>query len=315
MTPSISISQIKYVLSLERTRSFSDAADACFVTQSTLSTMIKKLENQIELKIFDRKTKPLSLTLEGDILIKQFKVLYHEYENLTDLIQTTKDVLSGTLKIGIIPTLAPFLLPLFLDDLVSKYPKVNFIIHEITTNEIVHLLKLRELDVGVLSIPIDDNALEQKTLFKEDFLVYDTNKSDKQKKVYSVDDIEVSRLWLLEESHCLTNQIGKICHLKKKSNLNQNLEFKSGSILSLLQMVNMHSGLTLLPRLASMNKTIIEEKYLYPLKKPCPAREIGFLYHPTFAKRGLLNIFEAEIMTAIKPVLSKIKQVEIVRPI
>lgn len=314
MIPSISLSQIKYVLSLDITRSFSDAADACFVTQSTLSTMIKKLEDQIELKIFDRKTKPLSLTPEGTILIKQFKILYHEYENLTDLIQTTKDVLSGTLKIGIIPTLAPFLLPLFLDDLVSKYPKVSFIIHEITTNEIIHLLKLREIDVGVLSIPIEDKSLDQKSLFKEDFLVYDTNKSDKKNKTYRVDDIDVSRLWLLEESHCLTNQIGKICHLKKKSNLKQNLEFKSGSILSLLQLVNMHNGLTLLPRLASMNKNIIEEKYLYRINDPRPAREIGFLYHPNFAKKGLLNIFEKEIMAAIKPILSKLKQVEIVHP-
>ena len=312
---SISISQIKYALALEKTGSFSEAASSCFVTQSTLSTMIKKLEDYIDIKIFDRRTKPLSLTSEGKTLINQFKLINHEYENLTEIIQNTKDELSGNLKIGIIPTLAPFLLPLFLDKLVSKYPKINFAIYEITTNEIVNLIKLREIDLGILSIPINDKTLDQKSLFKEDFLVYDTGESLKNNHKYKVDDIDISRLWLLEESHCLTNQIGKICHLKKKSPTNQNLEYKSGSILSLLQLVKLHKGVTLLPRLATMNKSLVKEKYLYPIVNPKPARDIGVVSHPNFAKKRLLHLFEAEIIKAVKPVLKKLSKLEIINPL
>lgn len=312
---SISLSQIKYVLALEKTGSFSEAAEMCFVTQSTLSTMIKKLEHQIDLTLFNRKSKPLSITPEGKILIQQFKIIYHEYENLTELIQDTKGELYGTLKISIIPTLAPFLLPLFLDKLVSNYPNINFIIHEITTNEIIKLLKSRELDIGILSIPIDNVGLQQKSLFKEDFLVYDTNNLKKSKQKYKVDDIDVSRLWLLEESHCLTNQIGKICHLRKKRKLNQNLVYKSGSILSLLQLVNTNNGLTLLPRLATLNKNIINEKFVFPLTSPCPVREIGIVTHPNFAKKRLLNILEKEIIKAVKPHLKKLRKVEVINPL
>ncbi len=311
---SISRSQIQYVLALDRTGSFSEAADYCFVTQSTLSTMIKKLEDQIVLRLFDRKSKPITLTPEGRALIDQFKIIHHEYENLSELIQETRDELYGTLKIGIIPTLAPFLLPLFLDKLITNHPDINFTVHEITTSEIVHLLKMRELDVGILSIPIADSGLVQKSLFKEDFLVYDANESKNKRKKYKVDEIDVSRLWLLEESHCMSNQIGKICQLRKNRKLNKNLVYRSGSILSLLQLVKSNQGLTLLPRLATLHKSIIDEHYLSSLESPSPAREIGIVTHPNFTKKRLLIFLEEEILTAVEPVLKKYKELNVVDP-
>lgn len=122
---SITINQIKYVLELERTGSFSEAADKCFVTQSTLSTMVKKLELSLGIELFDRKKKPIQLTLEGQRLITQFKVVFNESENLLEMVQETKEEYQGSLNIGIIPTLAPFLLPLFLDKVVKNFPKLN----------------------------------------------------------------------------------------------------------------------------------------------------------------------------------------------
>ncbi|MEM9548932.1 MAG: hydrogen peroxide-inducible genes activator [Bacteroidota bacterium] len=311
---SISRSQIQYVLALERTGSFSEAADYCFVTQSTLSTMIKKLEEQIEMRLFDRKSKPIALTTEGRALIDQFKIIHHEYENLTELIQETRDELYGTLKIGVIPTVAPFLLPLFLEKLISNHPDINFTVHEITTGEIVHLLQMRELDVGILSIPIANRGLVQKSLFKEDFLVYDANEISKKRKRYKVDEIDVSRLWLLEESHCMSNQIGKICQLRKNRKMNKNLVYRSGSILSLLQLVKSNQGLTLLPRLATLHKSIIDEQFLSTLENPSPAREVGIVTHPNFTKKRLLNILEKEILKAVKPVLKRNRELNVVDP-
>lgn len=311
---SISQSQIQYVLALSRTGNFSEAADLCHITQSTLSTMIKRLEEQVNLKLFDRSSKPIQLTSEGEILIKQFRILNHEYENLQELISETRQELFGSLHIGIIPTVAPFLIPLFLSDLIDSYPNINFKIQELTTQEISNHIKTREIDIGILSIPIKGKDFHLRSLYKEDFLIYDIRTAGYPKRKYRVEDIDLSRLWLLEESHCMTHQIGKICHLKNKRNLNQNLEYKSGSILTLLQLVNMNKGLTLLPRLATLNKSIIKEKNLYAFNNPCPVREIGMITHVNFSKKRLLDILEQEITTAVKPYLKRIRNIEVINP-
>jgi len=196
---SISITQIQYVLALHEHGSFSDAADHCFVTQSTLSTMIKKLESQIGFQLFDRKSKPITLTNEGIGLINQFRLTNKEYGDLLHSIDALKEEYSGTLKIGIIPTVAPFLLPLFLGQVVSKYPDVSFIISESTTQHIVTDVKSRELDIGILSLPILDKTLIQSHLYSEDFLVYDTrDHGNTQGKHYAIDEIDHSRLWLYQ---------------------------------------------------------------------------------------------------------------------
>jgi len=314
LNSSISINQINYAIALYETGSFSEAADLCCISQSTLSTMIKKLENQINFQLFDRKTKPVELTKEGKLLIGQFKIIHNEYDILLEMAQEAKEAFYGTLNIGIIPTLAPFLLPLFLDKLLTNYPKVEFKIYEITTNEIVNRLKLRELDIGVLSIPIKDKELIETSLFEEDFLVYDARKYSKKKNKYKINDIDVSRLWLLEESHCLSSQIGKICHLKKKHKANRNLVFNSGSILSLLGLVNLNKGITLLPQLVTLQNKIVNQKFVYSLQSPVPVREIGLVTFKHFTKKRLFKILEQEIITAVKPLVKNTRKMHIIEP-
>ncbi len=314
MISSISTNQIKYVLALEKTGSFSEAADLCFVTQSTLSIMIKKLENQCNLILFDRKSKPITLTKEGEELINQLKLIYQEFEVLQEIIQGTNQEFYGNLRIGIIPTLAPFLLPLFLNKLVTNYPNINFSIDEITTQEITKRIKTRELDIGILSLPIEDQELIQTSLFNESFLIYDASGTFSRNKKYKIKDIDVSRLWLLEESHCLSSQIEKICLLKKMDTSKHNLEFKSGSILSLLELVNMNKGLTLLPKLATLQKNLIKPSYIFNLVNPIPAREIGIITHPNFSKKRLLDILEIEIKKSVKPLLDKTKRIQLINP-
>ncbi|MEM6397403.1 MAG: LysR family transcriptional regulator [Bacteroidota bacterium] len=311
---SITINQVKYLLALERTGSFSDAAEACFVTQSTLSTMIKKLENQVGIQLFDRSTKPVKLTPEGLKLIDQFKVLHNEYENLTELIQETKNRFEGVLKIGIIPTLAPFLLPLFLDKFMSRHTDLQFNISEITTNQILKNLRLREIDIGILSLPLNDTEFEETSLFQEDFLVYDARKPSAKNKTYQISDIDLSRLWLLEESHCLTSQIGKICNLRATVQTKEKLVFNSGSILSLLELVDMNSGITLLPRLATLQSNIIEPDFLFPIEHPVPARDVGLVTHKSFTKRRLFKMLKEDISEAVAPYLKTNEGVELVAP-
>ncbi len=313
---SISRTQIEYVLALEQTGSFSKAAEKCFVTQSTLSTMIKKMENQINMVLFDRKSKPILPTKECKLLMPQFKIMLREYEHLEEHIQGLTKNFHGTFKIGILPTLAPFLLPLFLNKLITKYQDVNFSIHEITTKEIVELLKQRELDIGILSLPINEDGLNESTLFYEDFLVYDTNKSDDQrsKKTYKIDDIDMNRLWLLEESHCMSNQIVNICQLRKKRKINANLIYNSGSIFSLLEFVNINQGITLLPRLAAQNEKLVDQSCLYDLQSPRPVRAIGVLTHPNFSKNKLKEVLEKQIIKAVKPHLKRYQSIKVIEP-
>lgn len=312
MTASISIPQIKYLLALEQTGSFSLAAEACFVTQSTLSTMIKKLETQIGLSLFDRSSKPIQMTEEGSALLSQFRQVQREMENLEELIQLTKNEFYGSMRIGIIPTIAPFLLPLFLDKLVGKYPHVIFSIDEITTNDITNRVKQRELDVGILSLPVNEKDLLQQTLFLEDFLVYDARQPTH--KNYKVKDIDPSRLWLLEEGHCMTTQIEKICVLRKQRQSSSNLVYKSGSILSLLELVKSNKGITLLPRLATLRENLLDTNCIYPLMGTTPVRKIGVITHPNFAKKRLLKILVDEILEAVQPILSKKKKVQVINP-
>jgi len=311
---SITINQVKYVLALHKFGSFSEAADACYITQSTLSTMIKKLEKSLDIELFDRKTKPIVLTQEGEKLIAQFIVVNNETENLLELIQETKEEYSGTLQIGIIPTIAPFLLPLFLDKMVNKFPNIEFNILEITTDNIIHRLKLREIDLGILSLPIEDKEIDSISLFKEEFMVYDASKTSKKNKKYTISDIDVNRLWLLEESHCLSNQIEKICHLRNKSRGKSNLIFKSGSILTLLKLIHQSKGITLLPKLATQQTSLIKKKYVYDLKPPIPVRDIGIATHINFNKKRILEILKKEIVEAVKPKLGESKEHQVIKP-
>lgn len=304
---SISYNQIKYVIALEKCGSFSIAADKCFVTQSTLSTMIKKLEDQLELKLFDRSYKPIVLTPEGQKLIDQFRVLENEYDRLVDLGEQTRVGFYGNLKIGIIPTLAPFLLPLFLDRISIKYPDLNLEINETTTYEIISKLELREIDIGILSIPLEEPEMIQESLFKEEFMVYDTRKNTTKSKAYKINDIDISKLWLLEESHCLTSQIGKICQLKNEWKSESNLKLMTGSIFSLLELVKLKNGITLLPKLATFNKGVVDPKNIYRLEKPVPVRDIGLVTTSSFVKKDSYDLLKKEIIKSVSPHLRKEK--------
>lgn len=309
---SITLLQIKYLLALEKTGSFSLAAVDCHVTQSTLSTMIRKLEDQLDLLLFNRTSKPVTMTLEGKLLLHQFKQIQHSVETLGELVQETKDDFYGTMRIGVIPTIAPFLFPLFLDKLVISYPNINFIIDEITTDDIVYRLKQRELDVGIVSLPIVDKELVEQVLYYEDFLVYDASQPDI--KNYRVTTMDTNKIWLLEEGHCMRTQVERICMVNKKREFSKNLVYNSGSILSLLELVKINKGMTLIPRLASIRNQLIDENCIYKIAGDTPVRQVGLITHPNFAKKRMLKVLVEHITVAVKPILKKKNNFKIIEP-
>lgn len=300
----MNIQQIEYVIALSELKNFGQAADRCFITQSTLSTMIARFEDEIGILVFDRKTKPVTITKEGEPIIHQLKIIAKEIENLQEVIHALKGEISGVLKIGIIPTVGPYLIPLFLQDFVEKFPNIHFEISEITTDKIVSYIEKRELDIGIVSIPLNYPDLLEMPLYHEPFMLFDSAHR-KQDAPLTILDIDFNRLWLLEEGHCMRTQVEKICGLHEQQVLNRNLDYKSGTIDTLLKFVSRNKGITLLPLLATLDFTEDKKGMLSVFADPVPARNIGLLIHKHFVKKNLLESLQREIQNRVLPLVGR----------
>ncbi len=291
----MNIQQFQYVLAVVDLKNFEAAAEKCSVTQSTLSTMIGKFEAEIGIKIFNRKTKPVSITAEGEQIISKLKVVLNEIDSLRNVIQELKGEMVGELRIGIIPTMAPYLLPLFLTDFASLFPKVKMIVREMTTSQIQQELKIRSLDIGVLALPIGDPELEEIELFSEPFLIYDCTEDPCDSKV-DISRLDYSKLCLLQEGHCLRTQVQRICELSDQlAKTDVNFEFESGSMDSLLRITRTRKGITVIPYLASFDLTDGEDGELLEFESPVPVRKVGLITHKYFVKKRLLKGFQEVI--------------------
>lgn len=299
----MNIQQINYILAVNELKNFGLAADKCCISQSTLSTMIIRFEEEIGISIFDRKSKPVATTKEGEKILGQLKIISKEFDNLNEIIQTQKGEIKGELRIGVIPTVAPYLLPRFLTDFTSKFPKMNFVINEVTTATIIDRITKRELDVGIVSLPLDQPELVEIPLYNEKFVFYDC-KTIESDKIITVDKIDFNRLWLLEEGHCMRTQIEKICDLEKYHSEN-NLKYQSGTIDSLMRFVRMNNGITLLPYLATLEYSDEERSKLSSFESPVPVRTIGLAVHKHFVKKHILELLELEIQDKIIPLLQR----------
>lgn len=311
----MNIRQFEYVLAVAEWKNFGLAAEKCFVTQSTLSTMIGRFEDEIGIKIFDRKTKPVTITREGEEIISQLKVIEKEVFNLKERVQSIKGEMVGELKIGVIPTVAPYLLPEFLNDFTRKNPKMNFRVREMTTQIIEDLLVKRELDVGIIAIPIENKDLIEIPLYNEPFVLYDCTE-EPQNDVVSLESIDYSKFWLLQEGHCLHTQVSTLCdkHISK-INSEVKFDFRAGSIESLIRFVRMNGGVTLLPYLACLEFLPKERKKLSYFKAPIPVRTIGLAVHRHFTKQQLLQELRKDIREKIIPLIKSEDRELVVSPV
>ena len=284
--------QLEYILAVEEHQSFSRAADARFISQPALSMMIQKLEEELDVKIFDRSKQPIIPTDPGHAILEQARVILREVSKLHEITRQQRETLGGNLSIGIIPTLAPYLLPFFLQPFLQKFPAVHLKIYEYTTENIVERLKKGQLDAGLLVTPLPQAFLNEQPLFYEGFYVY---AHDEYAKHYLLpEDINPDELWLLEEGHCLRSQILNLCELRKQSNAQ--LEFEAGSIDTLMKMVDHQSGVTIIPELATLTLSDEQRKRLRPFAPPVPVREVSLVTHRDFVKKSLIEALKAEIL-------------------
>jgi LysR family hydrogen peroxide-inducible transcriptional activator len=306
----MNIQQLEYIVALDKYKSFSRAAEACFITQATLSTMVKRLEIELELTIFDRKGNPLITTDCGREIINEAQIVLRHSNRIKQLADEQKLNIVGNLKIGIIPTVAGNLLHRILPGILAKYPQLKLFIEEITTKNIINKLRTNEIDVGIISTPLNDDDIEEDILYYEKLLAYGPS-VQRTKKYKSPKDISDEKIWLLEEGNCLTDQIIDVCSLNLKK-MNTNLSFKPNSFDSLLNIVDEMKGITLIPELYYNDLPEERKRFTKDFIAPYPVREISLVYYRPFAKKRLINAIAEEIKQIVKPQLetSKLKNNE-----
>ena len=294
--------QLEYLVAVDRYRHFAQAAEHCYVTQPTLSMQLKKLEDELGILLFDRSKQPVIPTEAGIEIIAQAKKILAEKSLIGDIIHTRKGVIAGELKLGIIPTLAPYLLPLFIHQFIRKYKNVKLVVTELTTDKIIARLKDGRLDAGILVTPLQEAGISEHVLFYEEMLVYASPQNDMYGKKYVLaKDIDPNKLWLLEEGHCFRSQIMNLCELQKESKSIHRFEYEAGSIDTLRRMVDISDGITIMPEIATLGFSRKQEKCLRHFKAPIPMREVSLAVHRDFVKKRLVDILTKEILNAVPP--------------
>lgn len=294
----MTISQLRYVIAVDTYKSFGLAAEKCFVTQPALSLQIQKLEEELDVKLFDRSKKPVIPTESGIEVIKQARVILREVDRLNEILANKRNEIAGELKMGIIPTLAPYLLPLFLVKFLEKYPSVNLKVSEMTTEQIIQNLKHGTLDVGLLATPLGENSLREVPLFYEPLVGYVSPQSTLfAKKQVTAQDLMNEELWLLDEGHCLRSQILKICDQSQRYCVN--LQYQTGSIEALKRIVELNRGVTILPELSMQDFRTDQMEMVRYFEEPEPVREISLVTHRQDIKKKLIHLLKEEVLENI----------------
>jgi LysR family hydrogen peroxide-inducible transcriptional activator len=303
-----SIIQLEYAIAVDTHRHFARAAKACFVTQPTLSAQLRKLEEEIGLILFDRSAQPIVPTEEGVTVLAQARIVVAEFRKIASLASGAASEVTGDLAIGVIPTVTPYLVPLFIEDFSTSYPKLKIEVLEMTTAQITEALAREIIDVGILAIPVDGVSFTTSHLYREPFYLYahKSHRLAKRRKI-TPSDIDGKDLWLLEEGHCLRGQILQACQIKGRKAALTNVRFESGSVETLKQLVRQGLGYTLVPHLALGDETADDQDIaIVRFELPMPARDIGLMYRREQLKKPAIEALERSVKKMLPQSLAKL---------
>lgn len=309
----MTISQLEYCIAVYQCKNFQRAAEQCTVTQSTLSMQIKKLEQTLGVVIFDRTKKPVQVTPIGEQIIKQAISGLHELEQIPRIIESQQNGLSEELRIGIIPTLSPYLLPLFLVQFAERYPDINIKVEELKTEDLTYQLYNRTIDVGILVPPLYQFGVIEIPLFEEPFVAYTSDEHPLQQyAAITADQLTTDDLWLLEEGHCFRDQVLNICTTDTQTSRKDNLHFTSGSLETLRRLVDNHHGYTILPQLATTHFTEQEQARVRPFVAPIPVRAVSLAVHSAYVQRQTVEALREVIVAGLPPSLQIKREAKII---
>lgn len=296
----MTITQLQYILAVAEYKNFTLAAEKSFVTQPTLSMQIQKVEDELDVIIFDRSKKPIQVTEVGEQIVNQAKNIVLEATRMKDIVDQQKGFIGGQFRLGIIPTVMPTLLPMFLKSFTNKYPKVQLVIAELNTDEIIKKLKNGQLDAAIAATPLEEDKLKEIVLYFEPFVAYiptDNPIADKTK--IHINDLNVDEILLLQDGHCFREGILNLC--KNSRNTDQSkFQLESGSFETLIKLANEGMGTTLLPYLHTLDLNDDDSKNLKYFADPQPAREISLIYPKNALKIHIIDVLRSTISGIIK---------------
>jgi len=298
----VTLTQLEYIIAIDTYRNFAVAAEHCFITQPTLSMQVKKLEVELGVKLFDRMKQPVVPTDIGRKVIDQARLIIAETGRLTDFVKHHLNDISGELSIGIIPTLAPYLLPLFAGNFKRKYPQVNLKVEELITDQIAARLKTDQLDVGIFVTPYNDPLVLEEPVFYEEMLVFaHKDHSLLQQAKIKVIDVATPDIWLLSDGHCFRSQVINLCALSPSNKHELPFELEGGSIETLLRIIKREGGFTIVPELAVNDMSETDKQSVVRFSEKIPLREVSICYSRKFVKRRLIDLLSEEIKAAVPP--------------
>ncbi len=294
----MTITQLRYTLSVAEHRNFTIASEKCFVTQPTLSMQVQKLEEELGVIIFNRSTKPLQVTEVGEKILIQARKIVEESSRMNDIVSEEKGVIGGTLKVGIIPTVSPTLLPLFLSSFIKKNKNVDLKIEEYTTSSMFEKIDKGEIDCAIAATPLEVENIIENPLYHEPFIAYVPNHHGLSgRDSIDINDLEDADLLILEDGHCFRDQVLNLCSIK---DLNNQFELKSGNFETLINLSNSGPWMTVLPYLHSKLLPDTNKKNLIKFNDPAPAREISLIYSKTQLKLPIINALKSTISKVIR---------------
>ncbi len=310
----MTITQLQYVLAVAEHKNFTLAAEKCFVTQPTLSMQIQKVEEELNIQIFDRSKKPIQLTEIGQKIVNQAKNIVNEADRMQDIVEQQKGFIGGEFRLGIIPTIMPTLLPMFLNNFIKKYPKVKLIIEELNTDEIILKLKNGHLDAAIAATPLMEEKIKEVVLYFEPFMAY-IPQSHKYyaKNEIEVGDLDVDEILLLQDGHCFRDGILNLCKNVGKSDFSH-FQLESGSFETLIKLADEGLGITLLPYLHTLDLKESDKLKLKHFVEPKPAREVSLIFPKTELKIQIIDALRSTIAGVIKGAIV-FQNIEIISPI
>lgn len=305
----MTLQQLEYVMAVYRFKHFAKAADYCEVTQPTLSSMIQKLEDELGMKIFDRKQQPIQPTAAGRVIIEKAREVLEQADRLKATAEEEKQSLQGTFNLGVLPTIAPYLIPNFFPKLLKEHPEMDVRITEMKTAEMKQAIIQGDIDAGILARVEGLEGMECHSLFFEQFYAY-VAKGDKliEKATIKATDLKGEYLWLLDEGHCFRDQLVKFCNLKSASRSKR--AYNLGSIETFMRIVENGKGLTFIPELAIRQLSEAQKQLVRPFALPIPTREIVMMTSRDFIRKTILKLLIDEIRSSVPPQILKLRHTQ-----
>ena len=310
----MTITQLHYVLAVAEHQNFTKAAQKVFVTQPTLSMQIQKLEDELDILIFDRSKKPIELTETGRKIVQQARNIVNESDRIKDIVDQQKGFVGGLFRLGVIPTVMPTLLPMFLNTFIKKYPKVRLKIEELHTEAIIAKLQDGHLDAAIAATPLELPDIKEQVLYYEPFVGYipPGHRLHAQKKI-EVDDLDLNDILLLEDGHCFKDGILNLCKATRNGE-GERFQLETGSFETMVKLANEGLGMTLLPYLQTIDMKENEQKNLRMFSEPTPAREVSLIFNRSELKMQIIEALRSTIAGVIKGAIA-FQNVKIISPL